>query len=302
MAARGLRTVQNPLGSVRNRRKASMKVLVTGGSGKLGQFAITELLAHGYDVINADRRRGPEGGPVARFVETDLSDVGQVAGLLKDCDVVVHLGAIPAPWSHADEVVFTNNTINTYSVFQAAWVAGVQKVAFASSASAYGMAWSVVSRPPLFVPVDESHPFLVADPYGLSKEVDERTAEMFHRRSGMQAIALRFHWVADPAELDWIKAAGGGDPTLHPNNLWAYVDARDAATAIRRSIEVEGLGFDTFNITAVDTLCADPTQVLIDRFFPGIDQRAPLPGHVTCFPVEKAQRLLGWTPAHSWRD
>lgn len=279
-----------------------MKVLVTGGSGRLGQFAIAELLEHGHDVVNADRRRGPTDGPAAHFVETDLSNVGQVAGLLKDCDAVVHLGAIPAPWSHADEVVFTNNTVNTYAVFQAAWVTGIQKVAFASSASAYGMAWSVASRPPLFVPLDESHPFLVAEPYGLSKEVDERTAEMFHRRSGMQAIALRFHWVANPGELREIAARGGADPSGHPNNLWSYVDARDAASAIRRSIEVDGLGFEPFNITAADTLCAEPTQSLIDRFFPGIEQRAPLPDHTTCFSIAKAAQLLQWTPQYSWRS
>ncbi len=279
-----------------------MKILVTGGSGRLGQFAIAELLEHGHDVINADRRRGPENGPAARFVETDLSDIGQVAGLLKQCDAVVHLGAIPAPWSHADEIVFTNNTINTYSVFQAAWITGIQKVAFASSASAYGMAWSVASQPPRFVPVDESHPFLVAEPYGLSKEVDERTAEMFHRRSGMQAIGLRFHWVANPAELAAIRTRGGSDPAVHPNNLWSYVDGRDAASAIRYAIEVDGLGFEAVNITAADTICAEPTQELIDRFFPGIDQRAPLPDHATCFPIEKARRLLGWQPRHSWRD
>jgi len=278
-----------------------MKVLVTGGSGRLGQFAIADLLEHGHEVINADRRRAPENGPNARFVETDLSDVGQVAGLLSDCDAVVHLGAIPSPWGHADEVVFTNNTINTYAVFQAAWITGVQNVVFASSASAYGMAWSVASRPPSFVPVDESHPFLVAEPYGLSKEVDERTAEMFHRRSGMQAIGLRFHWVANSAELDAIQKQGGADPAIHPNNLWSYVDGRDAASAVRRAVEVDGLGFEAFNITAADTLCAEPTQTLIDRFFPGIDQRAPLPGHATCFTIGKAERLLGWKPRHSWR-
>jgi nucleoside-diphosphate-sugar epimerase len=235
-------------------------------------------------------------------VETDLSDVGQVAGLLNDCDALVHLGAIPAPWSHADEVVFANNTISTYAVFQAAWITGIEKVVFASSASAYGMAWSVASRPPLFVPVDETHPFLVADPYGLSKEVDERIAEMFHRRSGMQAIGLRFHEVVTPDKLQAIAASGGRDPAGHPNNLWAYVDARDSASAIRHAIEADEIGFDAFNITAVDTVCAEPTQELIDRFFPGIDQRAPLPGHTTCFPIEKAARLLGWTPQYSWRD
>lgn len=278
-----------------------MKILVTGGSGRLGQFAIAELLDHGHEVVNADRRAAPAGGPETRFVETDLSDVGQVAGLLNDCDAVVHLGAIPAPWRHADEVVFTNNTITTYSVFQAAWITGVPKAVFASSASAYGMAWSVASRPPLFVPVDESHPFLVAEPYGLSKEVDERTAEMFHRRSGLQAIGLRFHWVATPAELEEIRAKGGTDPATHPNNLFSYVDGRDAAAAIRLAVEVDGLGFEAFNITAADTSCAEPTQVLIDRFFPGIEQRAALPGHATCFSIEKAERLLGWRPRYSWR-
>lgn len=279
-----------------------MKILVTGGSGRLGQFAIAELLEHGHEIINADRRRGPDGGPTVRFVETDLSDVGQIAGLLRGCDAIVHLGAIPAPWSHPDEVVYTNNTINTYAVFQAAWIAGIQKVAFASSASAYGMAWSVASRPPLFVPLDETHPFLVAEPYGLSKEVDERIAEMFHRRSGMQTIALRFHWVANPTELAEIKKAGGLDPALHPNNLWSYVDGRDAAAAIRQSVEIDDLGFETFNINAADTHCAEPTQELIDRFLPHIEQRIPIPGHTTAIAIDKATTLLGWKPQHSWRS
>ncbi len=279
-----------------------MKILVTGGSGRLGQFAITDLLANGHQVINADRRAGPANGPNVPFVETDLANVGQVAGLLTACDAVVHLGAIPAPWSHADEVVFTNNTISTYAVFQAAWITGIQKVVFASSASAYGMAWSKASRPPLFVPLDESHPFLVAEPYGLSKEVDERTAEMFHRRSGMQAIALRFHWVANPDELREVAAQGGIDPALHQNNLWSYVDGRDAASAIRRSLEATGLGFDAFNINAADTLCADPTQQLIERFLPQVEQRSPIAGHGTAISIDKAARLLGWRPEHSWRD
>jgi nucleoside-diphosphate-sugar epimerase len=277
-----------------------MNLLVTGGSGRLGQFAIRELMEHGHAVVNADRRQA--GNADVPCVETDLSDVGQVAALLRDCDALVHLGAIPAPWRHADEVVFTNNTNATYAMLQAAWITGIERVAFASSASAYGMAWSKASRPPLFVPVDESHPFLVAEPYGLSKEVDERTAEMFHRRSGMQTVALRFHWVATPAELEGIAAQGGLDPSTHPNNLWAYVDGRDAASAIRMAVEAEGIGFDAFNITAADSLCAESTQTLIDRFFPGIDQRAPLPGHASAFTIDKAERLLGWTPQHSWRD
>ncbi len=272
-----------------------MKVLVTGGSGRLGQFAIADLLEHGHEVINADRRRAPENGPNARFVETDLSDVGQVAGLLSDCDAVVHLGAIPSPWGHADEVVFTNNTINTYAVFQAAWITGVQNVVFASSASAYGMAWSVASRPPSFVPVDESHPFLVAEPYGLSKEVDERTAEMFHRRSGMQAIGLRFHGVANSAELDAIQKQGGADRPSIEQPL-SYVDGRDAASAVRRAVEVDGLGFEG-STSRCRYLCAEPTQTLIDRFSPvSTSARRPRSRHLLHHRQSRAPARLETPP------
>ncbi len=241
-------------------------------------------------------------GPNAPFVETDLTDVGQVAGLLRDCDALVHLGAIPSPWRHADEVVFTNNVNATYAVLQAAWITGIEKVVFASSASAYGMAWSKASRPPLYVPVDEAHPFLVADPYGLSKEVDERIAEMFHRRSGMQIIGLRFHQVVLPSEYAAMDAAGGIDPAGNPNNLWAYIDGRDAAESIRLALEVDGLGFEAFNITAADTFRIEPTEELLDTYLPDVERRAPIPGNVSLFTIEKAERLLGWTPRHSWRD
>jgi nucleoside-diphosphate-sugar epimerase len=279
-----------------------MNVLVTGGSGRLGQLTIADLLEHGYTVINADRRPGPPNGPRAPFVEIDLTDIGQVAGLLRECDALVHLGAIPSPWRHADEVVFANNVNATYAVLQAAWIAGIRKVVFASSASAYGMAWSKASRPPLYVPVDEAHPFLVADPYGLSKEVDERIAEMVHRRSGTQIIGLRFHQVVLPAEYATTDPSGGIDPAANPNNLWAYTDGRDAAEAIRLSIEVDGLGFEAFNIIAADTFRIEPTQELLNTYLPDVERRAPLPGNTSLFAIDKAERLLDWKPRHSWRD
>ena len=50
------------------------------------------------------------------------------------------------------------------------------------------------------LPLDEDHPFIVRDPYALSKETDERTAEMFVRRWGMTVLAYRLHWIAEPGE------------------------------------------------------------------------------------------------------
>ena len=167
-----------------------MRILVTGGSGRVGQFAIAELLEHGHEVINADRveptnPRAPKIAREVRFIETDLADVGQVAGALAGCDGVIHLGAIPSPYRHADEHVFGNNVMSTFATLQAASLLGVKRAVIASSISAYGTAYAPTPFPPRYAPVDEGHPLLNHDPYGLSKEVDERTAEMFHRRSGM---------------------------------------------------------------------------------------------------------------------
>ncbi len=284
-----------------------MRILVTGGSGRLGQFVLRDLLDHGHEVVNADRRppaTAASDAPAGRFVETDLGDVGQVAGVLAGCDAVIHLGAIPAPYSHADEVVFVNNTRATFATLQAASLLGVRRAVIASSVSAYGTAWAPAPFPFRYAPVDEAHPMLNHDAYGLSKEVDERTAEMVHRRNGMQVVALRFHWVALQEEAVARAADLNADPTAADwwRLLWGYVDARDAATACRLGIEAEGLGFEAFNVIAADTLCDAPTEELIRRYSPGTELRAPIPGTAGGFSIEKAGRLLGYEPRHSWRD
>jgi nucleoside-diphosphate-sugar epimerase len=278
-----------------------MRVLVTGGSGRVGRFTIEELLAHGHEAINADQRRPPAGMTTsARFIETDLGDVGQVAGALKGCEAVIHLGAIPAPYNHADEVVFVNNTRVTFAVLQAASLLGIGRAAIASSVSAYGTAYAPKPFGPLFAPLDETHPLLAHDPYALSKEVDERTAEMFHRRTGMSIAALRFHWVALPEELTGFGPDGLDDPAPQAKLLWGYVDARDAAAACRLGIERD-VGFETFNIVAADTLSSAPTEELILRYLPDTELRSSVPGTESGFAIAKAKDRLGWQPRHSWR-
>lgn len=188
-----------------------MRVLVTGRSGRLGGYVTADLLAHGHGVVNADRRpltgeNAPGIGADYRYRETDLGDVGQVAGAMAGCDAVVHLGAIPVPYGHADEVVFTQNTGATFAVLQAAALLGVQRAALASSLATLGMAFGPEPAP-RYAPVDEAHPLLPADPYGVGKEVDERVGEMFHWQTGMSVAALRFHWVALPDEA---RAAAKG--------------------------------------------------------------------------------------------
>jgi nucleoside-diphosphate-sugar epimerase len=149
------------------------------------------------------------------------------------CDAVVHLGAISGPDMYPDEVVFGNNTLSTFAVLQAASLLGVSRAVVASSGSALGMAWAPQPFPPLYVPVDEDHPLLAQDPYGLSKEVDERTCAMFNRRTGIPILAYRFHRITLHEEAARRAAALRSRPEEGVHELWGYVDVRDAARACR---------------------------------------------------------------------
>lgn len=285
-----------------------MRILVTGGSGRLGQGTIAELVSQGHDVINADRRQpvdlfetvDADAYAAARFIQTDLGDVGEVAGTMARCDGVIHLGAIPSPGRHADEVVFRNNTGATFAVLHAAELLNVPKAVIASSLSALGTAWAPKFLTPVYAPVDEAHPLLNHDCYGLSKEVDERTAEMFHRRTGMQVVALRFTWVATPSEISARSASGEDDPE-RARVLWSYVDLRDAALACRLAIEAEGIGFAPFNVTANDSTSLQPTEELIRRHATDTEIRSAIPGTSTAFSLERIRAALGYEPRHSWR-
>jgi nucleoside-diphosphate-sugar epimerase len=215
---------------------------------------------------------------------------------------VIHLGAIPGPRADADEVVFANNTRATFAVLQAARLLGVGKAVIASSISALGPSFSPEPTTPLYAPVDEDHPLLGADPYALSKEVDERTGAMFHRRSGMAVAALRFAWVIRQKDMAESAARIQRNPAGSSRTLWSYVDIRDAAAATRLALEAAGLQFEVFNVAAADTISDIPTETLLREYAPSVEVRQPIPGNASAYSIEKAKRMLGHAPAHSWRD
>lgn len=279
-----------------------MRVLVTGGSGRLGKFVVADLIEHGFDVVSIDRQLIEAHSESLHYQQVDLMDVGQVAGAMQGCGAVIHLGAIPSPYRHPDEVVFANNTQSTFAVLQAARICGVKRAMIASSISAYGPSWSPIQFGPRYAPVDEEHPMENHDVYGLSKEIDERTAAMFCRLTGMQIAALRFHWVGLPEELQALQPDGRTATAEGGKNLWGYVDGRDAASACRRSIEADFGGFEAFNITAADTTSTVPTETLIWRLLPETELRSPIAGTGSGFTLSKAAEMLDWKPQYRWSE
>jgi len=270
------------------------KVVITGGNGKTGRWVVQEFLELGYEVVSLDVQISPE--TLGISVKVDLTDLGQVFNALTGADAVVHLAAIPRPKGFTSQVVFQNNVLSTYNILEAAAGLGIQKVVIASSESVYGLAHSG----PNYVPMDEDHPLSPIDSYALSKVLNEKTAEMFHRKTGIQIVSLRIGNVMDPEDYDRFPAF---EAEKRKNILWSYIDARDVASACRLAIEKDGLGAAILNIAADDTSMSIKSADLMTSCYPNVnDIREPINDFVTLLSNKKAKALLGWQPIHFWRN
>lgn len=283
---------------------AKKRVIVTGGSGKAGPWIIQHFLDAGYDVVNVDTCRPAK--PLCRTIVADLTQLGQVVSAFSPHATgdrtpysgVVHLAAVPRPFAGPNDELFRVNTLSTYNVFEACGLLGIRKVVAASSESSYGMAFSNEILKPLYLPVDEAHPQRSEDTYGLSKVVNEITAEMFHRRDGTQILSYRISHVITPDEHAEVVAQAD-HPEIRERVLWAYIDVRDVASACRLGLEKDGLGCEAIMISTEITAARQPSAELQQRFLAGVkDVRSPITGHQAFYSTEKARRLLGWRQQH----
>jgi nucleoside-diphosphate-sugar epimerase len=282
---------------------AKKRVIVTGGSGKAGHWIIQHFLEAGYDVVNVDSRQPAV--PQCRTIVADLANLGQVITSFSPHNTgnrapyfgVVHLAAIPRPFESPNDEVFRVNALSTYNVFEACGLLGIRKVVAASSESSYGMAFSHKILKPLYLPVDEAHPQRPEDSYGLSKVVNEITAEMFHRRDGTQILSYRLSHVITPDEHPNVVAQDD-NPAIRERTLWAYIDVRDVANAFRLGLEKNGLGCEAIMISSEITASRLSSAELRKRYLPGIKVRARITGHQAFYSTAKARRLLGWRQQH----
>lgn len=278
-----------------------MHIVVTGGSGKLGGAVVERLLASGHQVTNVDVRPAPGSG--ARFLRVDLTDYGQVVEALTGIDdaydavdAVVHLAAVPAPGLIPNAATFANNVPSTFHVFQAAKLAGIRKVVWASSETVLGLPFDV---PPAYVPVDEA----VAEPnstYSLGKLVEETMAAQFCRWDpDLSMVGLRFSNVMLVEDYAGFAGYTADDRRF---NLWSYIDARDAAQAVELALAYEPHGVEVFVIASPDVVPHVPVaQLLADRFGE-VRHTRELGEYESPLSIDKARALLGYNPQHSWRD
>jgi nucleoside-diphosphate-sugar epimerase len=284
---------------------AMSKVIVTGGSGKLGRAVIRDLVANGYEVLNLDQTLPRE--PVAPTVRIDLTSFGEVADAIMGgvdehrgpFDAVVHLAAIPAPGLFANARTFANNVPSTYNVFEASRLAGIKTVVFASSETVLGLPFDT---PPPYVPVDEEYYPRPETAYSLGKLLDETMARQFARWDPeLKIVGLRFSNVMDVEDYKAFPSFDS-DPMKRKWNLWGYIDARDGAQAVRKAIEADFRGFEAFIIANADTVMSRTNASLMAEVFPGVETRPTMSATGTLLSIDKAKRMLDYNPQHSWRN
>lgn len=280
------------------------RVVVTGGSGKVGRACVDELLQHGYEVINLDI--APPREQHCPFTRIDLRDFGEtleafseIDSSYRGVDAVVHLAAVPGPSQRPNAATFHNNTVSSYNVFAAVRKLGIKNMVWASSETLLGIPFDV---PPPYVPVDEEYPARPETSYALAKLMDEEMAKQFCRwEPDLKIIGLRLSNVMEPADYARFPSFDA-DARIRKWNLWSYIDARDAAQAFRKALEHPSKGYDVFIIANADTVMSRPNTELMTEIFPDVPFKRSVQPHESLLSIEKARRVLGYEPQYSWRN
>jgi nucleoside-diphosphate-sugar epimerase len=173
--------------------------LVTGGAGFIGSHLSEELGRREHTVRVADSLITGKRSNLAHIdgvelMEGDLADPAFAERAVEGVEYVLHQAAIPSvPRSVKDPIASNRANVDaTLNVLVAARDAGVKRLVFAGSSSAYG------NTPTL--PKREDMPANPLSPYALQKVVGEQYLQMFTRLYGLETVSIRYFNVFGPRQ------------------------------------------------------------------------------------------------------
>lgn len=291
--------------------------LVTGGAGFIGSHLATALLAAGHRVRVADNLvtgRADNIPPGAEFLRGDITDPAFAATAVDGCDVVLHQAAIPSvPLSVSDPRPSHDANINgTFNLLLAARDAGVRRVVYAASSSAYGES--------LVLPNREDMPAHPLSPYALQKQVGETYCQLFTRLYGLETVAIRYFNVFGPRQHPsspysgvlslFIKAAlTATPPTIYGDGGqtrdFTYIE--DVVAGVLRAADAPDAVGQIINVATGRCVSLNEAWAALGEILgplPAPVYGAPRAGDVrdSQADITKADRLLGYRPAVSFEE
>jgi len=292
------------------------RVVVTGGSGRLGRFVVDELqdiCAISVLDIASPRQDVP-------YFETDILDPIGLRAAFAGQEAAIHLAGFDDGMAPHDSDYMKTNVQGAWNVFHAAEEVGLRKLVVASSSAAYGIG---ADRMPDTLPVDEAHPLHTTGTYGHSKEAIETMARHFVRRGRLDIVCLRPTLIVRPereaailAQLalpdpdgdppeGGVLSASGTAPYGALSATRSYVRSQDAARAFRMALDYDGAGYDVFNVGAADGIGRVDTLARMAAVYgrlpevrdPALYARDP---HASVLDSRRARDRLGWEPEGDW--
>ena len=197
------------------------RILITGAAGDVGQRVAPLLAAIYPDVVLSDIKTPAVIPPGCRFVRADLALMDEVAAAVAGVDGIFHLGgfSVEGPW----DTILQANIVGCYNLFEAARIAGVRRIVFASSNHAVGFYPRGQTIPPGVTTLPDSR-------YGVSKAFGEALGAMYAMKHGLGVLCLRIGNV--------------GERPLDVRRLAIMLHPQDLVQLVRIGFEHPGLGFE----------------------------------------------------------
>jgi nucleoside-diphosphate-sugar epimerase len=288
--------------------------LVTGGAGFIGSHLVEELLRRGEPVRVVDNLATGKRANLAHlsgvdFVEGDLADIEVAHRAVTGVEVVLHQAAIPSVPRSVEDPVTSNraNVDASLNLLVAARDAGVRRVVYAGSSSAYG------DTPVL--PKAESMPTAPLSPYALQKLVAEDYCRMFTKLYGLETVTTRYFNVFGPRQDPSSPYSGvislfvsalcaGRAPTIHGDGEQTrdFTYVANVVDGVLRASSAPGVSGEVINIATGGRISLNQLfRTIRDLVGASVEPvyAAPRRGDVrdSRADVEKAQRLLGYEPS-----
>jgi nucleoside-diphosphate-sugar epimerase len=293
--------------------------LVTGGAGFIGSHLVEELARRGervrvVDNLSTGKRQNIAHVAAVEFVEGDLADIEVARRAVQGIDYVLHQAAIPSvPRSVQDPVTSNRANIDaSLNVLVAARDAGVKRLVYAGSSSAYG------NTPTL--PKVETMATAPMSPYALQKLVAEQYCEMFTRLYGLETVTIRYFNVFGPRQDPSSPYSGvislfisalcdNRQPTIYGDGEHTrdFTYVANVVDGVLRACTAEGASGEVINVATGGRVSLNTLFTTIrDQVGANVEPvyAAPRAGDVkdSQADISKARRSLGYQPLVSFED
>jgi nucleoside-diphosphate-sugar epimerase len=295
------------------------KYLVTGGAGFIGSHLSEELVRRGHTVRVADslitgKRSNLDHLPGVEFLEGDLAEETFAKRAVEGVQYVLHQAAIPSvPRSVKDPIASNRANVDaTLNVLVAARDAGVKRLVFAGSSSAYG------NTPTL--PKHEQMPTNPVSPYALQKVVGEQYLQMFTRLYGLETVSIRYFNVFGPRQDPTSPYSGvisvfatalieNRSPKIYGNGEQTrdFTYVANVVDGVLKACEAPGASGEIINVATGGRISLNQLFETVKKLVSATaapDYAEPRAGDVqdSQADISKARRLLGYEPTVSFEE